>query len=105
VVYRAATGEVWRNGPDPAAGEAFEAPVPAGRSWIRVNGVQMRRADYRRDPAPINQSFAVREDLRERAAGDTFDASAVNFSASRLMPRAATAATRSGNGRESMTPV
>ncbi|NMO53688.1 FAD-dependent oxidoreductase [Actinoplanes sp. TBRC 11911] len=74
VIYRAATGEVWRNGPDPEADDVYEAPTAAGRTWVRVNGVQMRRSEYQSDPSAINESFSVREDLRGVPAGDTLDA-------------------------------
>ncbi|CAM5738214.1 putative L-amino-acid oxidase [Streptomyces afghaniensis 772] [Streptomyces afghaniensis] len=32
---------------------------PAGRTWIHVNGIRMRRADYARAPRRINRSFGV----------------------------------------------
>jgi monoamine oxidase len=32
---------------------------PANRTWIHVNGVRMRRADYARAPRRINRSFGV----------------------------------------------
>jgi monoamine oxidase len=32
---------------------------PANRTWIHVNGIRMRRADYARAPRRINQSFGV----------------------------------------------
>jgi monoamine oxidase len=73
VVYHAATGEVWRNGPDPSADEEYVPPAAAGRTWVRVNGVQTRRSDYQRDPVTINESFSVRQDLRGVAAGDALD--------------------------------
>lgn len=51
VVYTSITGGTWRNGPDTVAGPAFEAPVPAGRTWVNVNGIQVRRSEYQQDPA------------------------------------------------------
>ncbi|MFI6106610.1 flavin monoamine oxidase family protein [Streptomyces sp. NPDC051310] len=32
---------------------------PVGRTWIHVNGIRMRRADYARAPRRINRSFGV----------------------------------------------
>ncbi|MFF8293377.1 FAD-dependent oxidoreductase [Streptomyces sp. NPDC016309] len=32
---------------------------PAYRTWIRVNGISVRRADYARDPRAVNRSFGV----------------------------------------------
>ncbi|GAA2431666.1 flavin monoamine oxidase family protein [Streptomyces macrosporus] len=34
---------------------------PANRTWIHVNGIRMRRADYARSPRRINRSFGVPE--------------------------------------------
>ncbi|MFI0981975.1 flavin monoamine oxidase family protein [Streptomyces sp. NPDC021093] len=33
--------------------------MPALRTWILVNGVRARRADYQRDPRAVNRSFGV----------------------------------------------
>ncbi|MFF8831508.1 flavin monoamine oxidase family protein [Streptomyces sp. NPDC015131] len=33
--------------------------APRHRTWIRVNGIRARRADYARDPRAINRSFGV----------------------------------------------
>ncbi|MFD5770704.1 flavin monoamine oxidase family protein [Streptomyces sp. NPDC127049] len=32
---------------------------PASRTWLLVNGVRVRRADYARDPRAVNRSFGV----------------------------------------------
>ncbi|MEU7072103.1 FAD-dependent oxidoreductase [Streptomyces narbonensis] len=40
----------------------------ANRTWIHVNGVHMRRADYERNPAPINDTFGVTGDHRTKTA-------------------------------------
>ena len=72
VTYQAFNGEVWRNGPEPAADAAFEAPEKALRTWIRVNGLQVRRRDYQRDPSKINLSFGTTADA-SKPVGDLFD--------------------------------
>jgi len=36
---------------------------PAYRTWINVNGVRVRRADYARSPRAVNRSFGVPEEL------------------------------------------
>ncbi|MTE19746.1 NAD(P)-binding protein [Streptomyces sp. TRM43335] len=38
---------------------------PAYRTWINVNGVRVRRADYARDPREVNRSFGVPEKYRD----------------------------------------
>ena len=45
----------WRNGPD----VPFEQPVKRNRTWIRVNGLQVRKSEYAAKPAEINASFGV----------------------------------------------
>ncbi|MFE2556188.1 flavin monoamine oxidase family protein [Streptomyces sp. NPDC059352] len=40
----------------------------ANRTWIHVNGTHMRRADYERNPAPINDTFGVRGPNRTKTA-------------------------------------
>lgn len=40
----------------------------ANRTWIHVNGVHMRRADYEKDPARINDTFGVTGDHRTKTA-------------------------------------
>ncbi len=45
----------WRNGPD----VPFEPPVKRNRTWIRVNGLQVRKSEYAAGPAEINASFGV----------------------------------------------
>jgi monoamine oxidase len=45
----------WRNGPD----VPFEPPVKRNRTWIRVNGLQVRKSEYGDGPAEINASFGV----------------------------------------------
>ncbi|MFF5079369.1 flavin monoamine oxidase family protein [Actinoplanes sp. NPDC000266] len=51
---------------DPATG------APAGRTWIDVNGIKLRRADYAADPRPINESFSLGVPLL-RTASDSYD--------------------------------
>lgn len=36
-----------------------EAGRPVNRSWIHVNGIRVRRADYARSPQALNRSFGV----------------------------------------------
>ncbi|MFP8962844.1 flavin monoamine oxidase family protein [Streptomyces nanhaiensis] len=38
---------------------------PAYRTWINVNGVRVRRADYAKDPRAVNRSFGVPEKYRD----------------------------------------
>ena len=52
---------------DPATGE------PAGRTWVEVNGIRTRRADYAADPGPVNKSFDLGEPLTATAS-DSYDA-------------------------------
>ncbi|MFD3659986.1 FAD-dependent oxidoreductase [Streptomyces sp. NPDC058659] len=40
----------------------------ANRTWIHVNGVHMRRADYEKDPARINDTFGVTGAHRTKTA-------------------------------------
>ncbi|PNE37080.1 flavin-binding oxidoreductase [Streptomyces noursei] len=40
----------------------------ANRAWIHVNGVHMRRADYEKNPAKINDTFGVTGPHRTRTA-------------------------------------
>lgn len=60
VVYRPFDGSgEWRNGPDQPH---FQQPDKLNRTWIRVNAMQARKADYYgagADPRPINQGFGV----------------------------------------------
>jgi monoamine oxidase len=71
VTYRSSTGEVWRNRPQPSAPPAFTTPEQAGRTWIRVNGIQVRRRDYLRDPSAVNVSFDT--NAVGHTASDLFD--------------------------------
>jgi monoamine oxidase len=52
---------------DPATG------APAGRTWVDVNAVRMRRADYNADPSLVNRSFSLGEPLL-RTASESLDA-------------------------------
>lgn len=60
VVYRPFDGSgEWRNGPDQPR---FQQPTKLNRTWIRVNALQVRKADYygaNANPRPINESFGV----------------------------------------------
>jgi monoamine oxidase len=58
---------------DPADG------TPAGRTWIDVNGVRVRRAEYNADPGPVNQSFSLGEPL-VRTASESLDAALAQVS-------------------------
>ncbi|MFB7586843.1 flavin monoamine oxidase family protein [Streptomyces sp. NPDC056169] len=40
----------------------------ANRTWIHVNGVHMRRADYEKNPARINDTFGVPDAYRAKTA-------------------------------------
>ncbi|MFB6894442.1 FAD-dependent oxidoreductase, partial [Kitasatospora sp. NPDC056327] len=40
----------------------------ANRTWIHVNGLHVRRADYEKDPGPVNDSFGVTGTDRTRTA-------------------------------------
>ncbi|MFJ2741254.1 flavin monoamine oxidase family protein [Streptomyces sp. NPDC087440] len=46
------------------------AGKPALHTWICANGVRVRRADYRRDPRPLNRSFGVPAAFEDRTASD-----------------------------------
>lgn len=56
VTYTAFTGEVWSRGSHQTA---FRAPDQANQTWIRVNNLQVRRADYTKNPASINRGFPM----------------------------------------------
>ena len=43
---------------------------PALRTWIMVNGIRMRRSDYRREPRAINRSFGVPAQYEDVPAAD-----------------------------------
>ncbi|NUR00842.1 MAG: NAD(P)-binding protein [Streptomyces sp.] len=48
---------------------AVENPTKkANRTWIHVNGIRMRRADYERNPAKINDTFGVTDPDRTKTA-------------------------------------
>jgi monoamine oxidase len=49
--------------PHPPVDPAGEAPAAAGRTYIRTNGLQVRRADYAADPKPINAGFGIDQHL------------------------------------------
>src|ERR1044072_5498118 len=46
----------WRNGPDQPE---FEPPEKLFRTWLRTNGMQVRRKQYNDAPAEINAGFEV----------------------------------------------
>ncbi|MFI6642621.1 flavin monoamine oxidase family protein [Streptomyces sp. NPDC050504] len=46
------------------------AGAPVGRTWIHVNGIRERRADYQRRPRRINRSFGVPAELEDTPAAD-----------------------------------
>lgn len=56
VVHRSPDGALWRRGPRESD---FAMPEPANRTWIKVNGIRVRKADYAADPAEVNKSFGV----------------------------------------------
>ncbi|MET9804707.1 NAD(P)/FAD-dependent oxidoreductase [Streptomyces sp. NPDC006368] len=43
---------------------------PAYRTWIRVNGISVRRADYAKDPRAVNRSFGVPAKYESVPAGE-----------------------------------
>ncbi|QFZ19175.1 flavin monoamine oxidase family protein [Saccharothrix syringae] len=59
VFYRSFTGATW-----PPGAEQPEFPTPAKRfhTWIRANQVQVRRAEYARDPGSVNEGFHLTGD-------------------------------------------
>lgn len=59
VFYRSFTGETWPPGAEPPE---FTAPVKRNHTWIRTNQVQVRRAEYARDPSSINEGFHLTGD-------------------------------------------
>ncbi|HVG45459.1 MAG TPA: NAD(P)/FAD-dependent oxidoreductase [Longimicrobium sp.] len=72
VVYRDADGTVlWRRGPDKTD---FKAPDKLNRTWIRANGVQVRKGDYAKDPAPMNAGFQVPASQRATTTNDLINA-------------------------------
>ncbi|MBB6435863.1 flavin monoamine oxidase family protein [Streptomyces candidus] len=66
VVHRSPDGSQWRRGPERTD---FAMPEPAHRTWIKVNGLRVRRADYLRAPARVNASFGVPGKYRHVTAG------------------------------------
>ncbi|MFE7583434.1 flavin monoamine oxidase family protein [Streptomyces gardneri] len=48
--------------------EVEDPSKKANRTWIHVNGVHVRRADYERNPAPVNDTFGVTGDHRTKTA-------------------------------------
>ncbi|MCG3040102.1 FAD-dependent oxidoreductase [Streptomyces sp. S1A] len=46
---------------------------PAYRTWIAVNGVRMRRADYAKNPRAVNRSFGVPEKYLDTPAAEILD--------------------------------
>ena len=56
VTYQAFTGELWQRGPTDTA---FKSPSARNQTWLNANGLQIRRADYARDPAALNAGFGL----------------------------------------------
>ncbi|GAB0104208.1 hypothetical protein JMUB6875_31820 [Nocardia sp. JMUB6875] len=54
VSYKSFTGEPWTNH---NGGPAYNRPVAANRTLIRVNGERVTRDQYGHNPTPINKSF------------------------------------------------
>jgi monoamine oxidase len=72
VVYRDAGGSViWRRGPEQTD---FEAPKKLNRTWIRANGVQVRKGEYAKDPSPMNAGFQVPASQRGATTNDLINA-------------------------------
>ncbi|HEV7586611.1 MAG TPA: FAD-dependent oxidoreductase [Longimicrobium sp.] len=72
VVYRDASGAVlWRRGPGHTD---FEAPKKLNRTWIRANGIQARKGEYAKDPAPMNAGFQVPASQRAITTNDLINA-------------------------------
>ncbi|GGK89351.1 amine oxidase [Sphaerisporangium melleum] len=67
VVYTSRGGRVWRSGPGRGA---FTPPERLDHTWIHVNGISQRRAQYAADPRRINASFGLRD---RRTAGRILD--------------------------------
>ncbi|MFJ2766589.1 flavin monoamine oxidase family protein [Streptomyces sp. NPDC087300] len=45
----------------------------AGRTWLYVNGIRVRRAEYAKNPKPVNRSFGVPEHLWDVPAARIVD--------------------------------
>jgi monoamine oxidase len=72
VVYKPFDGSgEWRNGPDQPE---FEPPEKLFRTWLRTNGMQVRRKQYNDAPAEINAGFEVPLPTRLRTANDLINA-------------------------------
>ncbi|MCF2528644.1 flavin monoamine oxidase family protein [Yinghuangia soli] len=56
VEYKAFTGETWRYGP---AQTDFRAPDKRNNTWIRANGVRMRKAEYAAAPDAMHAGFGL----------------------------------------------
>jgi monoamine oxidase len=57
VVYEPFDGTpTWRNGDD---SPDFQPPEKRSNTWIRTNGLQVRRREYAGAPAPVNRGFHV----------------------------------------------
>lgn len=50
--------------------EVGDPKKKANRTWIHVNGIRMRRADYEQNPAKINDTFGVTGPNRTKAASE-----------------------------------
>ncbi|GAB2609957.1 FAD-dependent oxidoreductase [Streptomyces capparidis] len=66
VVYKAFTGETWRNGP----GTDFQAPQAVRRTLVQVNGKRVTRAQYAANPGPVNRTFGAAVDTTMAQAVD-----------------------------------
>ncbi|HXT51832.1 MAG TPA: FAD-dependent oxidoreductase, partial [Thermoanaerobaculia bacterium] len=72
VVYKPFDGRgEWRNGPDQPD---FKPPEKLFRTWVRTNGLQVRRVQYNAAPSAINAGFEVPEPTRQRTANDLINA-------------------------------
>jgi monoamine oxidase len=66
VVYKAFTGETWRNGP----ATDFQAPQAVRRTLVQVNGKRVTRAQYAANPGPVNRTFGAAVDTTMAQAVD-----------------------------------
>ena len=70
VRYLAFTGETWQRGP---AETAFQPPVARNQAWLCANGMRVRRAEYARDPRPLNAGFGLTGDQAAKTTGALLD--------------------------------
>lgn len=59
VRYLALSGENWSYG---GSGTGFVAPASRNRTWMNSNGLQVRRADYEKNPKTFNAGFGLSGD-------------------------------------------